>query len=361
MLNRNSLLLARLPRRLSFLLLLLLSHTLSCRLVDTKPQTPGPVQLKSAGDSSTVFTDTFTSFFRLTQRLELSGAPNLAKGITSLLIGPRGEFFLCYKSHPAVYRFDSTGMFLGRIGNVGKAQGQYVSPTALRLDKAGNIYVLDSRQAKILLYTVVGLFSKEVPLRRNAADFALLDENEDIILFHPQREKAISVYSKKGELNKSFSENERGLPISGGKIQIDNDGNILELQPNRSQIRVFSKDGTLLKIYEHKSLFFRALDRLPEDYSDVQMLDQIWTPMVGLFLLGSGEFILTQMRITISEVEKSYFLTIFDKEGGVVASDVRLPGYIVGCNGKDAIYLVEAQPNKNAQSERLILAKYVLM
>ena len=67
-----------------------------------------------------------------------------------------------YVTDPEGYRvlvFDQTGQYLGRFGQFGVGLDGFGLPNGIRTDSAGNIYVVDSGNSRILKYSALDLAS----------------------------------------------------------------------------------------------------------------------------------------------------------------------------------------------------------
>ena len=57
-----------------------------------------------------------------------------------------------------VWKFDSQGNYIGKIGSQGSGNGQFSSPTGVAVDGAGNIYVADNNNYRIQKFDLTGMF-----------------------------------------------------------------------------------------------------------------------------------------------------------------------------------------------------------
>lgn len=83
--------------------------------------------------------------------------------------------------------FDSTGLFINKIGRIGQGQGEYSSISDYDVFENGNIAILDIN--KLLLYDKYGIYIKTVPL--DIIGFNIKIVNEDRILLYSSGEKYV--------------------------------------------------------------------------------------------------------------------------------------------------------------------------
>lgn len=290
---------------------------------------------------------TFGSYFRLDKKIQLSlgGQHQLAR-ISEIEIGPKSRIFVSDVAIPAVYQFEEDGKFMRKIGGKGSGPGEYIAPKSMSFDSKGNLYVMDSRLARIQVYHPNGDFSRTIKLGQNGSDFVVHSDGS-IILFHSGKRNTLYKYSNEGQLILSFGENEAGeIPVSGGKVGIDSEGHIYELRPHSFQVRFYSKDGTFLKAIGKRSSLFKTLDKKVEDFKSLQEWEQSWTPMVGAFVLHQNNLVLTQMRIGSGERVK-YLVSIYNVKGQILAEDLEFPNYVLNADAAGAIYLLESIDEKD--------------
>lgn len=72
-------------------------------------------------------------------------------------------YLLDRRQSKSIFRFDSTGRFEGKIGDVGRGPGEYIEPTDFIVNRSG-IIVLDQYTRKLLFYTTDGKFKNKTDL-----------------------------------------------------------------------------------------------------------------------------------------------------------------------------------------------------
>lgn len=115
-------------------------------------------------------------------QLETNG-DNLIGQIDGIIATDKYFFILDSEKSKGVFKFDSYGKYLGKIGNVGGGPGEYPFPEALEIDNKNNeVLVFNGTIRKIFRYSFDGEFLGEIPVELGCYDISLL-ENGNIVLF----------------------------------------------------------------------------------------------------------------------------------------------------------------------------------
>jgi hypothetical protein len=99
------------------------------------------------------------------QLLPLAGPPSVQIGafdspdnevfgrIQDVAMGPEGSFFVLDDLVRDVRWFDPSGGFVARIGREGQGPGELGAPSALAVDDAGDVHVLDAQNRRITIFS----------------------------------------------------------------------------------------------------------------------------------------------------------------------------------------------------------------
>ena len=91
--------------------------------------------------------------------------PDCLIGNIDKVVSDGSLLFVFDKQNSSVFRFSENGRFLGRIGNKGQETGKYLTIRDMALNtKDRTITLLDTDNAKLLIYAYHGQFIKELPL-----------------------------------------------------------------------------------------------------------------------------------------------------------------------------------------------------
>jgi hypothetical protein len=67
----------------------------------------------------------------------------------------------------ALLLFDNAGMFIKKIGHIGKGPGEYSQPTSFTIDnQKKQIQILDTQQSKVIIFSTQGKFINEIKLNK---------------------------------------------------------------------------------------------------------------------------------------------------------------------------------------------------
>jgi hypothetical protein len=301
----------------------------------------------------------FQAYFQLRREVALFSVSGVRFGrIRDLKVNARGHFLITDDVVPVVCEIDEEGRLVQKIGNVGRGPGEYLSPRAIDLDKDGNIFILDSKQSRILIFDPNGVFVRSLNLGRPASDF-LVQQSGGIVIFHPMTPKTLLFLSPSGNLIKQAAENALRYAVAGGKITQDAKGNILEMRPTSFEIRIFSAEGRYLYSIGEKPKGFQTLSKPPTAYESLDDLERAWTPMTGIYFLAESDLVISQMRVSNPPSSPTFFITLYESSGKVFASNIALPSYIIGTNNRDTIFILkEARQQNLREREGFVLCEY---
>ena len=79
-----------------------------------------------------------------------------------IVFAPDGSFFVLDSSNFRVQRFSADRQFMSSFGSYGSGNGQFVSPIAIGLDDAANLYVSDDGRNDVQVFTTDGTFVRTV-------------------------------------------------------------------------------------------------------------------------------------------------------------------------------------------------------
>ena len=79
-----------------------------------------------------------------------------------IVFAPDGTFFVLDSSNFRVQRFSADRQFMSSFGSYGSGDGQFVSPLAIGLDDAANLYVSDVGRKDVQVFTTAGTYVRTV-------------------------------------------------------------------------------------------------------------------------------------------------------------------------------------------------------
>ena len=168
---------------------------------------------------------------------------------TALAVNKRGELVVTERKESCISVFTASGEKLQSFGTHGSGQGQFKDPNGVAVDGEGNIFVADTGNNRIQKFTEEGKFLKEVDCRPN--DIAFNTSNGKLYVSDHSKHQIVVLNS-----DLSISSAFDGKGSAKGKLQLpkgiafDSIGNVLVADPGNSNIQVFTAEGKFLRIME---------------------------------------------------------------------------------------------------------------
>jgi ABC-type amino acid transport substrate-binding protein len=141
-----------------------------------------------------------------------------------------------------------------QLGKTGNGDGEFNKPTSTAVDSQGNLYVLNSEQNRIQVFTSSGVLLRQFDVKGAntppyydysvSAFLAINNANEVYVLDSYRNE--VRVFNSNGTLQRTFS----GFNPPIRDIAIDNSGNIYILSGNSPNIKVFNPYGNSLREFD---------------------------------------------------------------------------------------------------------------
>ena len=156
----------------------------------------------------------------------------------------------------AVHRFTAAGEFLQRWGTDGFGPGQFDSPAGVAVDRAGNVYVADSRNNRVQKFSSTGGFIRQWGsgdgLLRCPTDVAL--DPQGNVYVTDTLNRRVQKFSSTGAFLGKWGSPDRsprgeGSFESPGPIAVDRDGRVY-VGDLGEEIQVFARDGTFITQWE---------------------------------------------------------------------------------------------------------------
>lgn len=108
----------------------------------------------------------------------------------------------------SVFIFDSNGKFISKIRALGKGPGEYIFLNDMDVDSNGNVYLLDTKQNKILCFNNNGSYKKDIKFDFLTFSFTVVDSTTFIFcqqgIFNEKINSEISIWQSNSNMIKSF-------------------------------------------------------------------------------------------------------------------------------------------------------------
>ncbi|MBF0408030.1 MAG: IPT/TIG domain-containing protein [Candidatus Riflebacteria bacterium] len=150
--------------------------------------------------------------------------------------------------------FDTSGNFIRKLGSFGSGAGQFKFPRGVTVDRNGNVYVADSKNARIQKFNSEGVFLKKWgAFGTGDGQFSLLQQ----VAADPTGEYIYSVDSNSSQVQKFTSDGafvfKFGTTGNGDSqfnhpsdITVDSSGNVYVVDTDNHRVQKFSSSGSLI-------------------------------------------------------------------------------------------------------------------
>ncbi len=161
-----------------------------------------------------------------------------------------------------VQKFSSSGNYLAQFGRCGTADGRFMFPIAIAIDKNDVIYVTDSDfNNRIQKFSPQGAFILAWTLNNtlgNPQNIAIDSNNDVYVLFtkylFPQKnEFSVTKYNPQGTVMMSWTKTLENDGEDAVSMAFDSKGN-LHIGSSEGEIFIYKTDGTLIKKWGEKGV-----------------------------------------------------------------------------------------------------------
>jgi hypothetical protein len=118
-----------------------------------------------------------------------------------------GNVWVADSGEGRLLQFDPSGKFLKKAGRKGQGPGKLQGPGAMRVAEDGDLFVLDDRNVKLTVLSAEGVFKRDIKLSRRYEDFCLSGGKIYLVFNFPREDrKTVDVVSLDGEPLASIGE-----------------------------------------------------------------------------------------------------------------------------------------------------------
>jgi len=166
---------------------------------------------------------------------------------TEVAVGEGGEIFVLDGVNGQVKVLDERGAFPRAIGSVGEGEEQLRLPVGMDLDSRGNVYVADTGNGRVQVFSITGRHQRGIDLRARKARpvDVLVAEREGRLYVSDQEGHRILVLTMEGTFLSSWGEygENVGAFRFPGMMALDGDRRIYVVDVLNTRIQVFNPDG----------------------------------------------------------------------------------------------------------------------
>jgi len=254
--------------------------------------------------------------------------------INDIIVDKNGNIFVADLGEYCVKKFDTAGNFVLRFGRKGQGPGEFLSLSDLALSKSNRLYVCDTQNKRISIFSLDGEFLRSFRVTSVAMPARIIvdsQENSYIIGYLIYKGKIIKKYDRDGKFINEFCEWNKGAKLAAmsgnvGRFAIGENDHIYYSFSYPYQIRKYSPDGELLGTISRKVSFFKAPSKASRDNKGRVLGGEQVAAVRNINILPDGK-----IMTTIWGKDEGTFLDIFTPDGEFLSSiPFKLKGKI-GC------------------------------
>ena len=179
----------------------------------------------------------------------------LANGV---LIDYEGNIYILDSINQSISIFSQNGKFITKFGNKGQGPGEFFRPELMDIDKSNNLYVLDPESFKIEIFNPSHKYLKRIVLRSFVGTFKVIEKDKivtqylSILRNDNKNSPSLCLINSNGEVIKEFGEtfepNDKRLKDAVNKVIINTDErkNIYVTYNRLNRIEKYSEDCILI-------------------------------------------------------------------------------------------------------------------
>ena len=184
---------------------------------------------------------------------------------------------------------DNDGKLIKPLGRAGKGPGEFDCPISANINPFGNIFICDNGWRKMIIFHTNLEFWKSffiVGMHFMPKEFGFLSNGNIVMAGYyenfkkPMTGNNLELYSSEGKLIKSFCEVPKIAQrkmlayYSRAHFDISSDDKIYVIQETEYTIRVYNRDGELIKTFGKKGKYYVPPDHFPAYDKFVKLKDK---------------------------------------------------------------------------------------
>ncbi|HHT9159684.1 MAG TPA: 6-bladed beta-propeller [Candidatus Brocadiaceae bacterium] len=158
--------------------------------------------------------------------------------------GNEGELYIIDGIGPDIAIFEKNGRFRLRFGNGAIERGELVNPVSIRVDRGGNIYVLDTGKGEIIVYNPRMQYQRSIKFKTKEISDMYLDKRKEQFYLVNGASNTVLVIDTSGKTIQEFGQLRDPL-----KISMDRFSNIYVTNKIESCIYKFMQREDTYKYY----------------------------------------------------------------------------------------------------------------
>lgn len=248
--------------------------------------------------------------------------------VSDISIGPNGSIYLLDSSVNSVKVFDENGNYLSEmLSGEGIGPGETINPNSIHMDQAGNLYVTDISQNKVLVLDYDNQLISEIGLSINPSKVVANNPGNiyvtgyrfsfsgDLIYHYKRTEEndyeLVSTFAERGVEGES-----REVSMSGwsDEMSIDNEGNLYVGRFYPYHIDIYTADNELTQTIQ-RELDFITKPRVDRSSGMVTLTGVVREPLP----LADGLLLIRYFKMDEYQNKTSYF-DMFNSSGELIST-----------------------------------------
>jgi len=199
---------------------------------------------------------------------------------TSVAISSKSEIYVVDSRANKILIFNSDFKFVRSFGELGSNDGQLSYPLAVAVDQQGKVYVSEIVNYRVQVFSQDGKFLGKFPKDPNSlkAPTALTVDNNNNVYVFDKNDQRIKVFDSSGKLLKTFSgeDSEQGPFYFAMGLAVSPEGEVFVSDSGNSRILVYSEQGKFLReIRPEKSVWINPRGIALDEKGTIYLTDSL--------------------------------------------------------------------------------------
>lgn len=215
---------------------------------------------KKLCDRITKMDSEFDSVFVKIKEIEINPGDDNVFGFIKKAIIKKNNIYISTSQPAAILVLALDGKLIRKIGGPGSGPGEYKAIRDFDVDGNGNIYLLDTPNSRVSVFSDKNVFLNSFSVKINS--HICSDNKGGYFLYNSGADpksgvNVVTHFDKKGEQIKDFCRAFNSIPMIGGAIICAFDNNIYLNNASTYLVKKYNMDGRLLSEYKDVPAIFK--------------------------------------------------------------------------------------------------------
>jgi tripartite motif-containing protein 71 len=171
-------------------------------------------------------------------------APNDLFGPRAVGVDPAGNVWLSDTGNHRLVKYDADGKFIAAFGKKGKGKGEFIEPFGLDFDAEGNAYVADRLNYRIQVLSNTGQYLREFKMpgwedtQINVEPYVAVDKSNDFVYVSDPTKKKVHRFSLTGTGHKEYTKASNGDFSQPTGLAMAADGSVYVTDGNLARVLI---------------------------------------------------------------------------------------------------------------------------